>query len=251
MTETAFQFMAVCKTFRSRDREEHPAIGNLSFTAAAGQVTCLVGPSGCGKTTALRLAAGLEIPDAGTVLTAGSSPAKGCAQIGYVPQQHTLMPWLRVIDNVALPLRIRSVTKAKRMEQAMNCLKRVGMEERALAFVHECSGGMQQRIMLARQLAQGATLWLLDEPFGALDEITRNRLQDLLLELVDQAGISMIFVTHSMREAVYLGDKVVVMSAAPGTVLREIPVDLPRPRDRLSHEFVEVVGELTLDRQER
>jgi len=171
------------------------------------------------------------------VTVAGVAPAEASRRIGYVPQQPSLFPWLRIDDNVALPLRLRGMPRAERRIQAQTVLARVGLAERAKAYPHECSGGMQQRVMFARQLAAHATHWLLDEPFAALDERTRHRLQALLLDLRTSDGLSMLFVTHSIEEAVALADRIVIVGLAPGRVVRTLEVADSHPRDRLSSAF--------------
>lgn len=230
-------FDDVSKRFASQDGHTVEALSGLSFRAELGQVTCLLGPTGCGKTTALRLAAGLEEPDAGAVSVDGVAPAGRRAIVAYIPQQHTLMPWSRLVDNVALPLRVRGVRRKVRRLRSRAFLARVGLEGSSRLYPHECSGGMQQRAMLARQLASGATCWLMDEPFASLDERTRYALQDVLIELRRTRELSVLFVTHSIVEAAYLADRIVVLSAGPGKASDVIDVDLPHPRDRLSSEF--------------
>ncbi len=233
----AFAFDEVDKRFASRDGACVTALSGLTFRGELGAVTCLLGPTGCGKTTALRLAAGLEEPDGGCVLINGRAPTAHRAALAYIPQQHTLLPWLRLVDNVALPSRVRGVCRKERRRQAGGFLARVGLDGKERLYPHECSGGMQQRAMLARQLASGATSWLMDEPFAALDERTRYALQDVLLELRATRGLSVLFVTHSIVEATYLADRIVVLSVGPGRASDVIDVELSHPRDRLGAAF--------------
>ena len=237
MTATGFAFDGVCKTFRSRAGEPVDALRDFSCAGQAGRITCLLGPTGCGKTTALRMMAGLETPHAGQVVLDGKQPGQCRGELAYVPQQHTLFPWLRLLDNVAFPLMIRRVARRQRRRQARRFLGQVGLEGKARLYPYECSGGMQQRVMLARQLAAGATAWLLDEPFESLDERTRYALQDLLLELRRTQSLSVLFVTHNIEEAVFLADRIVVMSLSPGRAVETIDLDTPHPRDRLSPAF--------------
>ncbi len=237
MTATTFAFDGVCKTFRSRAGEPVDALRGFSCAGEAGRITCLLGPTGCGKTTALRMMAGLETPDAGRVALDGKSPEQRRSELAYIPQRHTLFPWLRLLDNVAFPLMIRRVSRRRRRTLSGGFLAQVGLEGKARLYPYECSGGMQQRVMLARQLAAGATAWLLDEPFASLDERTRYALQDLLLDLRRAQSLSVLFVTHNIEEAVYLADRIVVMSLSPGRTVETIDLDAPRPRDRLSQAF--------------
>lgn len=233
----AVRFEGTGKRFRGREGRPVEALAGLDFAAEAGAITCLLGPTGCGKTTALRLAAGLEAPDAGRVLVGGAPPASDGAGVGFVPQQHTLFPWLRLVDNVAFPLRLQGRPRRERRRTAAALLARVGLGERTRAFPHECSGGMRQRAMLARLLAGGATRWFLDEPFASLDERTRHHLQALLPSLRDERGLDILFVTHDIDEAVALADRIVVLTPGPGRVAATLEVDLARPRDRLSTAF--------------
>ncbi len=237
MTEPAFDFAKAVKAFRVAAGQTVRALDGLTCRGATGAITCLVGPTGCGKTTALRMAAGLAAPDEGRVRVHGISPVDACRTLGYIPQQHTLFPWLRIQDNVAFPLRMRGVGRAERRRQADELLARVGLAGRGRAHPHECSGGMQQRVMLARQLATGATHWLLDEPFASLDERTRHHLQHLLLELRRDRDLSILFVTHSIEEAVFLADRIVLLSPGPGRVIHTLDLAENRLRDRLSTAF--------------
>ncbi len=241
MTESAFSFRQIHKTFVARSGESVPALDGFCCEGQVGDITCLVGPTGCGKTTLLRMAAGLESPDSGSVAVNGRAPGQCRGELAYVPQQHTLFPWLRLRDNVSFPLKVKGTRRRERHRGADALLDQVGLGGRARLYPHECSGGMQQRVMLARQLAAGAKNWLLDEPFSSLDERTRYALQDLLLELRRRQGLSALFVTHGIEEAVYLADRVVVMSPGPGRDVETIGLDLTHPRDRLSAGFSALV----------
>lgn len=232
MSDVAFFFDNVSKTFRSRAGESVSALKDFSFSGERGRISCLLGTTGCGKTTALRLAAGLERPEAGTVTV---KTAEGF--LGYITQQHGNLPWLRLVDNVAFPLMLRGVPGNVRRRKATELLTRVRMGDAGRLYPHECSGGMLQRAMLARLLALGADHWLLDEPFGALDERTRHHLQRLLLTLKDEQGLSALFVTHSIEEAVFIADRIGIMGVGPGCILEVIDLNEPHPRDRLSDTF--------------
>jgi NitT/TauT family transport system ATP-binding protein len=234
---SAFLFDDVHKVFTTREGEAREALGGLSWDGAGGEVTLLLGPTGSGKTTALRLAAGLEAPTGGRVRIGGDEPAQRQGEIGYVSQHHTLLPWKRVLENVALPLRFAKAPRASAEAVAREALERVGLKGTERMFPHEMSGGMQQRAMLARVLAGRARYWLLDEPFGALDEPTRYALQALLLQLQAERKATVLFVTHNVEEAVYLADRIVVLSLPPARATTVIDPDLPRPRERLSEAF--------------
>jgi ABC-type nitrate/sulfonate/bicarbonate transport system ATPase subunit len=235
--DLAITFHEVAKSFTNRDGQKCQALKNFTVSAESGRVTCLLGPTGCGKTTALRILAGLEKCDSGYFSVNATRNADRSPALAYVSQQHTLLPWLRLEDNVAFPLRLRGVSKKERRRAAGAFLDKVGLAGKERLFPHECSGGMRQRAMLARLLATGAGLWLLDEPFANLDEKTRFVLEDTLLALIRENNISALFVTHGIEEAVYLADRIVIMSPSPGHVVANVEVPLPRQRDRLSSEF--------------
>ena len=227
----------VTKSFRGREGDLVPAVEGVSLDVPPGSIGCIVGPTGCGKTTLLRLAAGLETPDAGRI-EVSRGEAKGQARpLGYLTQGHTLFPWLTAGENVALPLRLRGLDARAAGERSREILETLGLAPHAGLYPYELSGGMQQRAALGRLLASEAACWLLDEPFGALDEKTRHHVQDLLLALAAARGITVLFVTHAIDEAVYLADRVHVLSAAPGRVVATLDLPEARPRDRLSDSF--------------
>ena len=203
------------------------ALDDVDLEVAAGEFVSLVGPSGCGKTTLLRTVAGLLEPSEGVLRVLGSSPAKARAGhgVGLVTQEPGLLPWRTVAANVALSL---EVTQAHADVGAL--LNRVGIAGFARYHPQELSGGMRQRVALARALAHSPRLLLMDEPFGALDELSREQMRLELLRIWERDRVSVLFVTHSIREAVLLSDRVVVMAASPGHVVARIPVPLPRPR---------------------
>lgn len=198
------------------------ALDGLDLEVRAGGFTCLVGASGCGKSTLLDLLAGLSGPTEGTVEVAGR-PA-------LLFQEAALFPWLTAQRNVELALRLRGVAKRERAERARQLLAQVHLDGFGSKRPHELSGGMRQRVALARALAQDADVLLMDEPFGALDAITRDLLHDQLEQLWQETGLTVVFVTHNVREAVRLGDQVVVLSSRPGRVAARFDVTLPRPR---------------------
>ncbi len=201
-----------------------------------GGFTCVVGPSGCGKTTLLRLIAGLVAPNAGEVRI-GGAPVRGPRRdVAVVFQDYgrALLPWRTAAGNVALALEAMGVPARDRAPRIRDLLARVGLAGREETFPAQMSGGMQQRLQIARCLAQEPAVLLMDEPFGALDAMTRQGLQDEVLALVAQSGATVFFVTHDLEEAVYLGDRVIGLLAHPGRVATTVAVDLPRPRDQLA-----------------
>jgi NitT/TauT family transport system ATP-binding protein len=215
----------VGKTFRSGIR----ALDGLTLDVKPGEFLSLLGPSGCGKSTALRLIAGLTPPSTGAIeWPAGVRPQ---SDIGFVFQEPTLMPWATVADNVRLPLRLAGMPRQEAAPRVMQAIARVGLAEFARRYPRELSGGMRMRVSLARALVTAPKLLLMDEPFAALDEITRFRLNDDLLALWQALGTTVVFVTHSVFESVYLSGRVVVMTPRPGRVAAEIAIDAPYPRE--------------------
>lgn len=210
------------------------ALRDLSLEIGERQFVSLLGPSGCGKSTVLRIIAGLGEPTAGSVdwPTAGYDAAgRPDREIGFVFQEPTLMPWATAFSNVWLPLRLRGVSKAAAHDRVMEALQMVGLEKFAGSYPRELSGGMKMRVSIARALITRPKLLLMDEPFAALDEITRFKLNDDLLHLWETFGWTVVFVTHSVFESVYLSNRIVVMAARPGRIFTELAVDAPYPRD--------------------
>ena len=210
---------------------------DVSLDIADGEFVCLLGASGCGKSTLLNLAAGLDQPTAGSVEVAGGRPA-------LMFQEPALFPWLTATQNVELALRLRGVGKKERRERATELLEIVRLRGAGAKRAHELSGGMRQRVAMARALAQDSQVLLMDEPFAALDALTRDDMQRLLADVWRETRKTVIYVTHNVAEAVYLADRVVVMSSHPGTVKVEVPIALPRPRDPLSVEFLDYQKQL-------
>ncbi len=213
-----------------------PVLTGISFGTAPGDFVAVIGPSGCGKSTLLRLIAGLSPLSRGTIKVDGFPPGGDEPETAFVFQEPTLLPWSRVAANVELPLRLRGVAEAKRRQTVQICLERVRLGDRADAFPRQLSGGQQMRVSIARALALEPKLLLLDEPFGALDEITRNHLNEELLALREHTAWTAFFVTHSIMEAVFLANRVLVMSANPGRIAHEVKVDLPYPRTAATRE---------------
>ncbi len=210
-------------------------LDNISFDVFDGEMLCLVGPSGCGKTTILRLLAGLLRPSSGEILFEGSPVAAPSRERAIVFQDYTnaLLPWRTVAGNVALSLEARKVPAAHQSDIVGDLLKKMGLQQAAQQYPSQLSGGMQQRVQIARCLAQQPKIMLMDEPFGALDAMTRQALQDELLQLSAEQRMTVVFITHDLEEAIYLGDRVFVLGSNPGRILEEIEVDLPRPRSQL------------------
>jgi NitT/TauT family transport system ATP-binding protein len=204
-----------------------PVVQGAGLELQAGEFRCLVGRSGCGKTTLLKLAAGLLQPDTGTIVRAHGGGGAG-ADVGFVFQSPTLLEWLRVLDNVLLPVSLRGRPGSDAAAQAQQLLEQLGLGAHARRYPRQLSGGQQSRVALARALILRPALLLLDEPFAALDAITREELQHDLLALCARHGTTVLFVTHDITEAVYLGDRIGVVDA--GRVVQEIAVDLPKPR---------------------
>jgi NitT/TauT family transport system ATP-binding protein len=205
------------------------ALADVSLDVQAGEFLSVLGPSGCGKSTLLRLIAGLAEPTTGTI---DWSDERGRADLGFVFQEPTLMPWATALANVALPLKLRGVAKSEREARAAEALDNVGLKGFERVWPRELSGGMKMRVSLARALVVQPRLLLMDEPFAALDEITRHRLNDDLLALWQQSGVTVVFVTHSVFESVFLSQRIVVMKARPGRVSAELAVSTPYPRSQ-------------------
>ncbi|MEK8051769.1 ABC transporter ATP-binding protein [Ideonella sp. DXS22W] len=205
------------------------ALAGVSLAVRAGEFVSLLGPSGCGKSTVLRLVAGLDDADAGTV-SAPARQASGDAATAFVFQEPTLMPWATVADNVALPLKLQGQSRGTSAPRVAEVLARVGLADFAQAYPAQLSGGMKMRASIARALVTAPRVLLMDEPFAALDDITRQRLNADLLHWWQAQGLAALFVTHSVAEAVYLSQRVLVMAARPGRVVAELAIDAPYPR---------------------
>lgn len=211
----------------------------------AGEFVCLIGASGCGKSTLLRLVAGFETPTAGHVLMRGKPVSGPGPDRGMVFQDYGLFPWLTVMGNVGFGPRARGLPASEVAARARRFVTMVGLDRFALAYPHQLSGGMKQRVAIARVLANDAALVLMDEPFGALDAMSRERLQTELLQLWAETRLTIVFVTHSIEEALLLADRVVLMSPGPGRIIGETALTLPRPRDVASPEFNALRRQLT------
>lgn len=211
-------------------------IDTLNFAVDEGEFLCIVGASGCGKTTLLRLLAGLTLPSAGEIDFFGENIAGPSRQRAIVFQDYgrALLPWRTVAGNIALALETCQVPKDEHPKRISELAKTMGLDRAVNQYPNQLSGGMQQRVQIARCLAQSPKLLLMDEPFGALDAITRQSLQDEVARLAHEHGTTVVFITHDLEEAIYLGDRVVVLAANPGRIIADIDVDIPRPRNQLT-----------------
>ena len=216
------------------------ALSDVCLDIRDGEFVCVVGPSGCGKTSLLNILGGFIEPTAGEILVDGIARRDARISIGVVFQEYALFPWRTALGNVEYGLEIKKVPSAERRETAMNYLRLVHLEDAADTYPHHLSGGMRQRVAVARALAYDPALLLMDEPFGALDAQTREHLQELTEEIWQATRKTVFYVTHNLSEAVYLGERVIVMHPNPGRIHDIVSVDLPRPRDPLSTEFVDI-----------
>ncbi|MEA3068232.1 MAG: NitT/TauT family transport system ATP-binding protein [Sphingomonadales bacterium] len=226
----------VTKRFAADDGEIE-ALARIDVAIDEGQFVCLIGASGCGKSTLLRIIAGFEEPTTGDVAVAGKPITGPSSDRGMVFQDYALFPWLTVRQNIGFGPRQRQLPRREVEEIADELVKLVGLERSANRYPSQLSGGMKQRVAIARVLANNASTLLMDEPFGALDALTREQLQHELLQIWARTRVTILFVTHSVEEAALLADRVLVMSAGPGRIENDIMIDLPRPRDVSSPEF--------------
>lgn len=223
-------------------------LDRLSLSVQIGDFVSLIGPSGCGKSTLLRIIAGLIPATSGTLTIAGLTPADTQANLAYVFQEPTLLPWLTTAANVELAQKLRGVPRAESIATRHRVLELVQLSDKADAYPRQLSGGQKMRVSIARALSLAPKLLLLDEPFGALDEMTRERLNEELLAIREQQSWTTFFVTHSVAEAVFLSNRIVILSANPGRVHAEIPIDLPYPRTadtRVSRSYQDRVAEVS------
>jgi NitT/TauT family transport system ATP-binding protein len=234
----------------SSDKRRVVALDGFDMDVADGEFVCLLGPSGCGKTTVLRIVAGLEPATGGSVMVHGKQISSAGPERGMVFQEFALFPWRTVRKNIEFGLEIRGVAEKERHEISSRLVDLVGLEGFEDSHPDELSGGMRQRVGIARALANEPAVLLMDEPFGSLDAQTRNLMQRELLRIWSATKKTVLFVTHSVDEAVFLADRIMVMTARPGKIREVIPVSLPRPRDRTSAEFIAVRGKVLAELDE-
>ena len=240
-SDNFIEISSVNRTYFDTSENDVEALKDVSLSVRKGEFLSVIGPSGCGKTTLLRLLAGLDKPESGTITLEGKEIAAPGPQLGYVFQQGSLFPWLTVENNIASGLKARRVYRENKAEVA-RFVELVGLQGFEKSYPHQISGGMAQRVAIARARINRPDALLLDEPMGALDAFTRADLQDKLLELWKQNGTTMILVTHDVDEAVYLSDRIVIMTPRPGQISEIKDVRLSRPRDRGSVEFMALRG---------
>jgi len=248
LAETAVSCEKVSVRFTS-ERGTVTALDKIDLAIPRGSFLTLLGPSGCGKSTLLRVMADLVAPSSGRISVLGGAPqaARESRQIGFVFQDPALLAWRTVLQNVSLPLEVGGGKALPGARSPEELLALVGLSGWEKAYPHELSGGMRQRVAIARALVSGPRLLLMDEPFGALDEITRDRLNEELLQLWETTGTTIVFVTHSIYEAAFLGQSVLLLAARPGRVREQVPVTLPMPRrlaQRETPEFATLAGHL-------
>jgi NitT/TauT family transport system ATP-binding protein len=241
------QVAEVSKIYRSGTPNAVEAVSSVTFSVPHGQFVAILGPSGCGKSTLLMMVGGLEPVTAGHIAIDGSAMAGPRTSIGIMFQDSTLLPWKSALDNVLFPIRILKRPLAAYCDGARQLLERVGLDDFANKKPHELSGGMRQRVAICRALVYDPELLLMDEPFSALDAITRDEMNELLLDLWQQYAKTALFVTHSIREAVFLADRVLVMTRRPATIVEDLTIPFARPRPMAigeSREFNEICGHL-------
>ena len=227
----------VSKVFVSEKGEQVEALSHIDLEIDDQEFICILGPSGCGKTTLLRIIAGLDKASSGSVETVRDGTGGPVPKTAMIFQEYSLYPWRSVIENIAFGLELGGASREAMDEASHRYIGLVGLKGFEQSYPYELSGGMRQRVAVARALAIEPDILLMDEPFGALDAQTRNRLQKEILEIWDKTRKTILFVTHSVDEAVYLADRIVVLTGRPGSVREIISVDLPRPRDRTATEF--------------
>ena len=253
MSATHIVVSNVSKVFQTADREL-VALKEINLEIPQGQFVCLLGPSGCGKSTLLNAVAGFAPPSSGSITADGKLVTGPGPERGMVFQEYALFPWMTVADNVAFGLEIKGMARVQIDAIVDKLLGMLSLNDFRQRFPKDLSGGMRQRVAIARVLALDSPIMLMDEPFGALDALTRRNLQDELLRIWSELKKTIIFVTHSIEEAIYLADRIVVMTYRPGTVKRDMMVDLPRLRDPAAAEFNALkreLGQLVMEEQQR
>ncbi|MDL2268179.1 ABC transporter ATP-binding protein [Desulfovibrio sp. OttesenSCG-928-G15] len=240
----ALEAHGIGKTYKAATGRSIAALSGVDLLVPENSFVCIVGPSGCGKSTLLRIMAGLDACTEGAITFRGARQASPRREIGMIFQEYSLFPWRTVLDNVAMGLEFSGARQRPRRARGMEYLELVGLADFAGAMPHELSGGMRQRVAIARALANEPDILLMDEPFGALDAYTRILLQKRLLDIWEKKRKTVIFVTHSVDEAVFLADRIVVMGTKPGTILTELDVGLDRPRPRDNPRYASLVANI-------
>jgi len=234
------QIRNLSQSFLREDGSVLTVLDDLNFDVKDKEFVCILGSSGCGKTTLLRLIAGLDEAQSGEIILDGERIYGTNPKVGFVFQEYSLFPWRTVIDNIAFGLEMKGMKKEERYRIADHYLQMVNLSQFRNSYPSELSGGMRQRVAVTRALALDPVLLLMDEPFGALDAQTRNALQQELLQIWEKTRKTIVFITHSVDEAVFMADRIIVLTPRPGRICRIFPVDLPRPRDRTSVNFAQV-----------
>ncbi|MBB5608962.1 MULTISPECIES: ABC transporter ATP-binding protein [unclassified Janthinobacterium] len=250
---TTININAVNKIF-STGGNDVIALKDINLDIASGEFICLLGPSGCGKSTLLNAIAGFSHPTSGQILAGGKLITEPGPDRGMVFQEYALFPWMSIERNIAFGLEIAGKSAAEIKERVDMLLNMLGLTEFRARYPKDLSGGMRQRVAIARVLALDSPIMLMDEPFGALDALTRRNLQDELLKIWKVFGTTIVFVTHSIEESIYLADRTIVMTYRPGSIKRDVAIDLPRPRDPSDPEFnrlKRILGEMVMEEQQR
>lgn len=242
--QAVIDIKGLSKEFLTRNGDSFLAVDGINIEIPRNSFTCIVGPSGCGKSTILRIAAGLEKSTSGTVSYNGSCITGPKAEVGMVFQEYSLFPWMNVLDNVASGLEFAGIDRETRYEKARRFIRMINMTDFSNSYPHELSGGMRQRVAIARALANDPDVLLMDEPFGALDAHTRILLQEELLKVWELTRKTIILVTHSVDEAIYLADRIMIMSSRPGRIKDMIDVNMERPRSRSMPEFGKLIDHI-------
>lgn len=229
----------------SKGEKTYYALQDISLKVNKGEFLCIVGPSGCGKTTLLRMIAGLEFPTHGRIMEGEREIVGPNRERGYVFQQYSLFPWRNVLDNITFGLEIREMEKEEMIQKARSYLKMIGLSQFENSYPKELSGGMKQRVAIARSLVNDPNVLLMDEPFSALDVQSRHKLQEELVRIWGEEQKTIIFVTHNVDEAIFLADRIIVLSPSPGTIIKTFNIELDRVRDRNSPEFLKLKTEIT------
>lgn len=235
--ENVIEIKELNKSFITEKKQEVNALRNINLDIKDQEFVCILGPSGSGKSTLLRLISGLIKPTTGTINVMGESLGKPIQQAGFVFQEYSLMPWRNIVDNVSFGLELRGYKKEERYRIAEDILTKFGLKEFTKSFPYELSGGMKQRAAIARAMATYPRILYMDEPFGALDAYTRLQMQRDLIEFWLEEKRTIVFVTHSVEEAIFLGTRVIMMSPRPGEIIADYNIDLPYPRNRWNEEF--------------